>query len=749
MTVKLITRRTLRTAVNFTKSLGAFALVVSSIAIVLPSRPVSAAVVSGSYCSATVSNAVGVGVTVDGSDCVVQFKNVGTLAWTVPSGISSVQVLVVAGGGAGGQNGGGGGGGGGVKTNAALVVTPSSEISVTVGAGGTTTTSDWNSQGGDGGNSSFGTTVSIGGGGGGTRGVTAGRNGGSGGGAGGYGGTGGTGSIGEGNGGGNGFNGGCDASGGGGGGAGGIGTAGSTDQGGNGGNGSAYSITGTLTYFGGGGAGGVTCDNSSGQTKGGIPGLGGAAADVAALANTGGGGGGGGAVGWGFYGRSGGSGIVVVRFTAPSVAPTNSVIPTISGIQRVGETLTVADGTWVSNPTATFAYQWKRASTSGGSFVNIPSANLNTYVLTDLDAGKFLKAEVTATNSAGSASQTTQETNSITDLPDGVVPTVSSVTSTAAGFQFTITNLSVNNSYIVSTNSGTVSRSTDLVTVSGLSSGGSATVTVIASRSGYKSMSVTRTGTALVAQEASTPVAVSETPVVTVPQGQSSVATIAPSAGPTTTVLNPMRSQAPQLSTPTSIPPVVTTTANASDIEAPAAPALAPGEAGAVIDGKTVAASLSRADNQITATAGDITATVSGLTPDGNRIALNAEGNLVVNEGDKLVVSAAGFAPGADVSVWLYSSPTRLGVIVADVEGKVSGSFELPSGLEVGNHRFVLSGDNPDGVNALVGLGLSYGNVDSGSAVTRVLIAIPIALAVLFGLFLPAVTRRRKKNALA
>jgi hypothetical protein len=380
--------------------------------------------------------------------------------------------------------------------------------------------------------------------------------------------------------------------------------------------------------------------------------------------------------------------------------------------------------------------------------VNIPSANLNTYVLTDLDAGKFLKAEVTAMNSAGSASQTTQETNSISDLPDGVVPTVSSVTSTAGGFQFTITNLSVNNSYIVSTNSGSVSRSTDLVTVSGLSSGGSATVTVIASRSGYKSMSVTRTGTALVAQETSTPVAVSETPVVTVPQGQSSVATIAPSAGPTTTVLNPMRSQVPQ-STPTSIPPVVTTTANASDIEAPTAPALAPGEAGAVIDGKTVAASLSRAENQITATAGDITATVSGLTSDGQRVSLNQEGNLVVNEGDKLVVVAAGFAPGADVAVWLYSSPTRLGVIAADAEGKVSGSFDLPSGLEAGDHRLVLSGDNPDGVNALVGIGLSYGSVDSGSTIARVLIAVPIALAILFGLFLPAVTRRRRKNAIA
>jgi hypothetical protein len=102
-----------------------------------------------------------------------------------------------------------------------------------------------------------------------------------------------------------------------------------------------------------------------------------------------------------------------------------------------------------------------------------------------------------------------------------------------------------------------------------------------------------------------------------------------------------------------------------------------------------------------------------------------------------------------DVDAWLYSTPSLLGAMTADGDGKVSGAFNLPSGLDVGDHRLVLSGENPDGAAVLVGIGLSYGTVQSGSTVTRVLIAIPIALAVLFGLFLPAVTRRRKKNAFA
>jgi hypothetical protein len=247
----------------------------------------------------------------------------------------------------------------------------------------------------------------------------------------------------------------------------------------------------------------------------------------------------------------------------------------------------------------------------------------------------------------------------------------------------------------------------------------------------------------------STTVAIATTPVVTVAQGQASVATIAPRVGPTTTVLDPMRLQAPQTTT-TTVQPVVKNAAlppTAVAAVAPVAPALAPGKAGAVIGGKTVAATVSRASNQITAIAGEITTTVSGLTSDGQRVALNSEGNLIVNKGDKLVVDAAGFAPDSEVEVWMYSTPTQLGVVTADAGGKVSGTFALSDGLEVGDHRVVLSGENLGGAEALVGLGLTYGAVESGSSITRVLIAIPIALAILFGLFLPAVTRRRRQNS--
>jgi hypothetical protein len=451
--------------------------------------------------------------------------------------------------------------------------------------------------------------------------------------------------------------------------------------------------------------------------------------------------------------------------------PAISSVPTISGTVRAGLTLSTTNGTWSNSPTS-YSYQWKSASTSGGTYVDIASANSSTYVIAAGDVGRYLKVAVIANNTTGASnSSLSSATAVVANYLTGLTPDLSTATSTDDGFTFSITNYSASYTFSATTTSGSVSLSGANGVVTGLPANGSATVTVTSSRGGYTSLSATResstvvTATTTVAPTTTiaraittttvtavpvvtTTVAVSETPVVTVPQGQASVATIAPVVGPTTTVLAPLKVQTPRRST-TTIPQVVTTTAGTSTGVAPDAPMVAPGNAATTADGKVIETTVNRVDNQIIATTGELTTTVSGLTSDGQRVALNAEGNLVVNAGDKLVVSAEGFAPGSEVSVWMFSTPTKLGVVTAGTDGKVSGTFEIPSGLEVGNHRLVFSGVNPDGAEVLMGIGLSYGTVKASSSVTRILIAIPIALAILFGLFLPAATRRRKKNAIA
>ena len=71
-----------------------------------------------------------------GAYTVVEFQTAGTCAWTVPSGVTSVDVLAVGGGGGGGAWVGAGGGGGGVTETMGVSVSAGSTVDVLVGAGG-------------------------------------------------------------------------------------------------------------------------------------------------------------------------------------------------------------------------------------------------------------------------------------------------------------------------------------------------------------------------------------------------------------------------------------------------------------------------------------------------------------------------------------------------------------------------------------------------------------------------------------
>jgi uncharacterized repeat protein (TIGR02543 family) len=99
---------------------------------------------------------------------VATFSAVGTGIWTVPTGVSSVEVLVLGGGGAGAKGGafgapGGspGGGAGGFYSSVSYPVTGGGTVNLAVGAGAATTTS--NGSGGSGTNSVFDQLIAYGG----------------------------------------------------------------------------------------------------------------------------------------------------------------------------------------------------------------------------------------------------------------------------------------------------------------------------------------------------------------------------------------------------------------------------------------------------------------------------------------------------------------------------------------------------------------------------------------------------------
>ena len=303
-----------------------------------------------------------------GDDTVVTYTG-GFSTFTVPSGVTSLRVLVVGAGGGGGGATAGGGGAGEYYHETSYPVTPGSAITVTIGFGGGGGTG-WStsSDGNNGTNSVFGSITARGGGGGGSRAAVGnnggvGLDGGSGGGAG-------VSSIGGTTGGtatamspGLGFNGGnhtgssvSECTTGGGGGAGSVGGTGIAGvNGGDGGSGITNDISGVLVGYAGGGGGGARGDTVNQETGGAgsnIYGSGRGGSDTAtpdtynastadvratsggamdARPNSGSGGGGAGYDGssGSVMGGAGGSGIVIVRFT--TVKDINGVIHTTTG----------------------------------------------------------------------------------------------------------------------------------------------------------------------------------------------------------------------------------------------------------------------------------------------------------------------------------------------------------------------------------------------------------------------------------
>ncbi len=87
--------------------------------------------------------------------------------------------------------------------------------------------------------------------------------------------------------------------------------------------------------------------------------------------------------------------------TASSTAPSPTVAPSISGTTTAGDPLTLALGTWAGTPPPSFTQQWQRSTDSGATYTDITGETSLTYLLQTGDAGCYIRAGVTASNSSG------------------------------------------------------------------------------------------------------------------------------------------------------------------------------------------------------------------------------------------------------------------------------------------------------------------------------------------------------------
>ena len=98
------------------------------------------------------------------------------------------------------------------------------------------------------------------------------------------------------------------------------------------------------------------------------------------------------------------------------------------------------------------------------------------------------------------------------------------------------------------------------------------------------------------------------------------------------------------------------------------------------------------------------------------------------------------------MSLWMYSTPTLLRQTTADANGNVVVVVAMPSDVPNGNHRVVVDGINKAGSKVVIGVGVSVGDRETASNTTRILIAVPIALAIGAGFILPNQARRRRRK---
>jgi hypothetical protein len=236
-----------------------------------------------------------------------------------------------------------------------------------------------------------------------------------------------------------------------------------------------------------------------------------------------------------------------------------------------------------------------------------------------------------------------------------------------------------------------------------------------------------------------------QAPVTTVAQGQASVVTVAPTTTTIAAGTIPSTQQKTTTTTSTTLPRIVTTTT----VGPPVVSKVAAGQTAVRVDGVETAAKVSRENNQMVVNAGAVSATLSGTDSTGKTLPLDTDGIVHLSAGDLIKVSVGGFEPESVVEVWLFSTPVQLGSTVVGTDGKMSGTFKLPFGVKSGSHRVVVTAKLPNGKSTTFTLGILVGNISKTSTLTRVLIAIPISLAIGFGFLLPTQARRRKRRLAA
>jgi hypothetical protein len=107
--------------------------------------------------------------------------------------------------------------------------------------------------------------------------------------------------------------------------------------------------------------------------------------------------------------------------------PSPTAPPSVSGSAVEGQTLQAAAGSWSGTQPLSFKFQWQQCDSSGGGCAAVAKATGQSYALTANDVGAEMRVEVTASNSAGSATAVSAATSVVSSSLSTLSPSPSTL----------------------------------------------------------------------------------------------------------------------------------------------------------------------------------------------------------------------------------------------------------------------------------------------------------------------------------
>ena len=150
-------------------------------------------------------------------------------------------------------------------------------------------------------------------------------------------------------------------------------------------------------------------------------------------------------------------------------------------------------------------------------------------------------------------------------------------------------------------------------------------------------------------------------------------------------------------------------------------------------------------NNELVLLFADAKVVIGALDSADEKKGLSASGELELSPGESLSVRAEGLRPLGIGEFWVFSEPIRIGTATANDAGRLSSTVQLPSTLETGKHRFVVSAKDSQGNKFELAVGLSVLEEQSNDVRWQVIFALVVLIGgALMALFLPSALRRRR-----